>query len=546
MTTNNVLIQLNNASFRYPSQDFLFENVKLTVLQGDKVAIVGANGSGKSTLLKLLTGALPVEDGAQEINCSAYYVPQIDLTIQQKDQKIYEYITEYYEQWWEVLSELERLFNLTLDTELEMHTLSGGELMKLNLVIAIKHNPDVMILDEPTNHLDVKSINTLIEFINNPKNKYTYVMVSHDVFFLDKTVNKIWELENQKITTYGGNYTFYVEQRELHLKGLKKQYELAKEKLERTNELAQKNEEKSARKSEEAKKAYLKGGISKKSYEKGKDASATLQHSKAVAVERLMDEVEEKLEEYETEERRLAFINLKNTKDNANRTIFELKKADLIVAGKKFISDIDLKVTYGDRLVISGNNGAGKTSLVQALASKISKHTANIHSEDFALEGDAYIGDNLSCVYVDQHYSLIKPDLTLIENLMAADPLITKDKAKEQLGKFQFKTEGEFNRLGKDLSGGEMVRLVMAMITAFPIDLVILDEPTNNLDVATVAVLEKSLNNFRGAIIVISHNIEFLNKVNISTAYLIKDNKLKLMPVSPVQKDAFYNALINA
>jgi ATPase subunit of ABC transporter with duplicated ATPase domains len=120
---------------------------------------------------------------------------------------------------------------------------------------------------------------------------------------------------------------------------------------------------------------------------------------------------------------------------------------------------------------------------------------------------------------------------------------ITESKAKEQLGKFQFKTEMEMNKLGKNLSGGEMVRLIMAMITTFPIDLLILDEPTNNLDVETVEVLIKSLNNFRGAVMIVSHNIDFLNKINIKTAYLIKDKKLKPMKTDPSHKEDFYKAL---
>lgn len=540
MEQNKVLIQLNNASFRYPGEDYLFENLKLTVKEGDKTALVGANGSGKSTLLKILTGSIQLEEGNFFSEAKSYYVPQIDLTIQQKDSPIYEYISQYYEEWWDVLPTLDKMFGLSLDTEKTMGTLSGGELMKLNLSIAIKHNPDVLILDEPTNHLDIKSINTLVNFINDPKNKFTFLLVSHDTMFLDKVVNHIWELENKKITAYGGNYTFYKEQKELHLRGIRKQYELAKEKLERTQELEQREIEKQAKRANEAKRAFIKGSIDKRRYGAGKDAASSLQSTKSAVVERLMDDAAEKLEEFETEERKLAFINLKNTSENANRTIFELKEANLELNGKELLKGIKLRVAYGDRIVISGDNGSGKTSLVKALLNKVN----NTSESNVELTGDVYVGDNLAWVYIDQHYSLIKPDLDLIQNLMASHPSITESKAKEQLGKFQFKNETEMHKLGKNLSGGEMVRVIMAMITAFPIDLIILDEPTNNLDVETVEVLSKSLNQFRGAIIVISHNVDFLASINIKTAYLIKDKKLKTLEVQPSNKEAFYNTLI--
>lgn len=543
MDNTKVLIQLNNASFKYSGEEYLFENVKLTVKAGDKTAIVGANGSGKSTLLKLLTGELKLDRGNQEINCSPYYVPQIDLTIPQGNMKIFEYISQYYEEWWDVVSHAEKLFGLAFDVEAETKTLSGGELMKLNLAIALKHSPDVLILDEPTNHLDVASTSKLIDFINTHSN-YTYVIVSHDIFFLDQVVNNIWELEHKTITTYGGNYSFYKEQKALHLRGIQKQYELAKEKLERAKQLEQKEIEKNAKKANEAKRAFIKGSIDKRAYNEGKNAASAKERGSSIMLERLIENAEEKLEESETEDRHLAFINIKNTKEHVNKKIFEITKGELKVGNKKLISEFNLTVTYGDRIVLAGDNGSGKTSLIKALINKGTNTVNAPSSENIELSGEVYVGNDLAWVYIDQHYSLIKPDLTLLENLMNYNKLITEDKAKEQLGKFQFKTELEMNKLGSNLSGGEMVRLIMSMITTFPVDLVVLDEPTNNLDVETVEILIKSLNNFRGAVIVISHNIDFLNKIKIKSSYIIRNKKLTLMQVDPSNRDAYYNALL--
>ncbi len=543
MDIAKVLIQLNNASFKYSGEEYLFEKVKLTVKAGDKTAIVGANGSGKSTLLKLLTGELKLESGNQEINCSPYYVPQIDLTIPQGNMKIFEYIAQFYEEWWDVVSHTENLFKLVLDVESEVKTLSGGELMKLNIAIALKHNPDVLILDEPTNHLDVASTSNLIEFINNHSN-YTYVIVSHDIYFLDQVVNNIWELEGKTITTYGGNYTFYKEQKALHLRGIQKQYELAKEKLERARQLAQRELEKNAKKANEAKRAFIKGSIDKRAYNEGKNAASAKERGSSIMLERLVESAEEKLDENETEDRHLAFINIKNTKEHLNKKIFEVTKGFLKVGDKVLISDFNLTLTYGDRIVLAGNNGSGKTSLIKALINKGTNTVNAPSSANIELSGEVYVGSDLAWVYVDQHYSLIKPDLSLLENLMNYNKLITESKAKEQLGKFQFKTEIDMNKLGKNLSGGEMVRLIMSMITTFPVDLVVLDEPTNNLDVETVEVLIKSLNNFRGAVIVISHNIDFLSKIKIKGSYLIRNKKLSLMQVDPSNRDAYYKSLL--
>lgn len=540
MEPKKILIQINNVSFKYPSGDYLFNNVKLTVKEGDRAAIVGANGSGKSTLLKILTGDIKVEEGSQNMACAAYYVPQIDLAIHQSSLKTHEYIAQYYDEWWDVLSELERLFGLAIDLESDIKTLSGGELMKLNLTIAIKHNPDVLILDEPTNHLDVKSINTLINFIKDEvKNKYTYIIVSHDVYFLDQVINTIWELENKTITTYGGNYSFYKEQKALKVRGIKRQYEVAKDSLERANKLVQDTQEKQAKKANEAKRAFIKGSIDKTAFSEGKNAASTTQHASSSAIEKLKSEAEAKLEELQTEERKLAFITMKNTTDNNNRTIFEVKDGTLFINTKKLVSKINIKVTYGDRILIAGDNGSGKTSLVKALVNK-STEKADDKSH---IEGEMYIGDKLEWVYIDQQYSLINPKLSLLDNILKYNQAITVDKAKEQLGKFQFKMEHEVNRLATHLSGGEMIRLIMAMITSYPIDLVVLDEPTNNLDVETLDVLVNALNNFRGAILLISHNVDFINRIKIKFTFIIKDKNLKVLNVTPGHKEEFFKAL---
>lgn len=543
MSIDKVLIQLNNATFGYQGEDLLFEDIKITVKKGDKTAIVGINGAGKSTLLKILTGQIKIEQGDLTIDCKPYYVPQIDLSVNDKNLYTYDYISKYYDEWWEVPSEVEKIFNITINTEDLVKNLSGGELMKLNLSIALKQNPDVLILDEPTNHLDVKSIKTLIDFINSDQGKkYTYLIVSHDVFFMNSVINKVWELDDKKISTYGGNYDFYVEQKELQLRGIKRQYDIAKAQLERAKEQEQKQIQRQAEKANQAKRAFIKGSIDKTEYSEGKMSSGSSERTINLQLEKLQEQAVEKLEELESEERKLAFIQIKNTKDNYGRTIFDIKDATLKIKDLVLINDINLKADYGDRMVIAGDNGSGKTTFIKSLL----KNAINFeNSQNIWLEGDINMGKKMNWVYIDQNYSLIKPDLNLIQNLLQYNHLITEDIAKEQLGKFKFKTKSELSKLGKSLSGGEMVRLVMAMITSNPVDMLVMDEPTNNLDVATVEVLTESLNAYKGGLIVISHNIEFLNKINIKKAYIIKNKKINIMNVEPSQKEDFYKELIS-
>jgi len=533
MDNKEIFLQMNNASFRYPSGEYLFENIKTSVKQGDKIALVGANGTGKSTLLRILTGGIQLEEGALICNKATYYLKQIDITLQQKNFKLYEYVTTLYENWWEVLDRAQKLFGTEYEPDLNVSSLSGGELMKLNLAAAAVHNPDILLMDEPTNHLDIQSVQTLISYLGTQK--AAYIIVSHDTFFLDQVVNEIWELENKKITVYGGNYTFYKEQKALHLKGIQKRVAIAHEKLERANDLAQKEEEKRARKANSAKMAFIKGSMDKDRYQVGKNAASAGMSNKKIILDTLKETAEQELEELETEKRKLAFINMKNTSNNAGKTLVNVEHANLFVGNTELISDISIQLLYSDRIVFCGNNGSGKTTLIKGLLKTDPK---------IKLEGEVVINPSIVYVYVDQSYSIIKPDLNLLQNIMEFDKTVPEWKAKEQLGKFQFKSEMEMNKKGKDLSGGEMARLMMAMVTSYPIDLLVLDEPTNNLDVETIEVLEKALNSFVGTLIVVSHNMEFLNKINIKKGYIVKNKSLKLMMNNPSNRDAFYQELV--
>lgn len=544
--SNVPVLTIKDASFNYPGEDALFEDLKLTITKGEVTALVGVNGSGKSTLLKIIMGQLELTSGKIELNCAPYYVPQVDLSIQQSEIKIYEYISQYYEEWWDVPVETEILFDLTIDPESETRTLSGGELMKLNLAIALKNNPDFLILDEPTNHLDVSSINNLINFIKTNEDRYTFLIVSHDTFFLDQVVTRVLNLENKKITSYGGNYSFYVEQKELQLGGLRKQQAVAQAKLENALTNAQKAYEKQEHKAAKTRTDIHEGKEKDKYIIAGKKESGeSTTRARKVNLEKKQAELTNLLENIDLpDEQKTASMHIKNTGSPANNMIFEIDGADLKIENKKLIKNIKLKINYGDRIAIAGNNGTGKTTLIKALLKLGNVNNKDTVLGDAVLDGNVNVNDQLKWVYIDQNYSSVDPNKTLIQNLMSYNKSYTEDMAKSQLGKFQFKNINEMNKLGKNLSGGETVRFIMAMITAFPIDMIILDEPTNNLDVETVNVLVEALNNFKGAIVVISHNIDFLNAIKITKSFLIKENKISQMNVDPQNRDDYYKALV--
>ena len=226
---SKVLINAQNISLETESGTIL-NGVTVSISESERIGLVGPNGSGKTTLMKVMGGIAKPSKGEVFSSCSTYYVPQLNLPLFKSNISISDYLSKATDEWWNITSILETKFDIhDLDIQQSLSTLSGGELMKLHLAVAFALNPDVLFLDEPTNHLDLSSVDTLIQFLKGYKG--SYVIISHDPFFLDQVVDTIWEIEGKKINKFGGNYSEYREQKAALLAGKERQHEAAQKEL---------------------------------------------------------------------------------------------------------------------------------------------------------------------------------------------------------------------------------------------------------------------------------------------------------------------------
>lgn len=530
-----VLLTTHNLGYKVLDKT-LFSNLNLTIQKGDRIALIGNNGTGKSTLLKLFAGMEEVKKGDIKRKANAFYLPQLDLSLLTSHQSILDFLLQYTDEWWEILSILEQVFQLIdINPEQELSTLSGGELMKLVLSIGLYHKPSILLLDEPTNHLDLHSLQTLIGFIHSFKG--ATVAASHDAYFIDQIATTIWELEAQSVHIYGGNFTSYQKQKEADREAKARRHESARKEVNKIKRSLSKEKERTEK---EIQKAALRPASDRSDariqagYFKNKFMFAASQHSK-----RLYKQLNKNYQELDKHKKVLhkkAYVDLKNIEDTSSKKLIDLKHTNLdINKQKELLNDIEFSIQYGERVVITGRNGSGKSSFVKAF----------FPDSPYSFSGGkVYIAPDINIVYLSQKYELVNPDLSLIENIQTFNPKVTYEEARRLLGNFLFLTDDEVRRKAGTLSGGEAARLAFAMLTAAPIDLLILDEPTNNLDLETVNQIVDALQAFEGGLLVISHNVDFLNKIAVEKAYVVKENKLLPMISLPAEKDLFYQEII--
>lgn len=487
----------------------LLKDISISMPNNGKVGLIGPNGSGKTSLLNSVINSYK----EVQISGSYYYVPQLDLEILNQNSSLYMYISKYFDEWWKVLETFRIRFNgKELDPEQKLNTLSGGELTKINLSIAYLINADLLILDEPTNHLDKNSLDYLIKFLNEYKK--SFIVVSHDVYFLDNVVNTIWAIEDQTINIYGGNYTYYKEQQRLKTEGQLRQYEAKKKDLDKINKAIHKENQRASRsigmnekyKHDRSMPAIVRGGYKN---------TATL-HAGQIKdrLEVQQSRIQEETNKLKPKVIKKAYLDISS--NSGKHTLINLTNTELKLNNSKLLSIPNFVVTAKDRVLIEGNNGSGKTSLVKAL----------LKFSDYKLEGEIYISNALKTAYISQKYEIVDTSLSLVENVSSINKELPYQEIRKYLGNFLFLTEDDVNKKAKVLSGGEVARLAFTMVTTGNIDLLILDEPTNNLDINTIEAITNALIDFKGAIILISHNQTFINDIGINKKYLIKEKVL--------------------
>lgn len=530
-----VILSAKDASFELQHKT-LFKELNLIIKQGERIGLIGKNGSGKSTLLKLLAGQVEATKGSIDTKGSSYYLPQLDFSLLGSTDKIEEYVSRQGVRWSALNAGIRTWFKENeIKPNQKLQTLSGGEMMKLNLAIAEAHNPDLLLLDEPTNHLDAEGIDILKKFLAIFPG--AFIVVSHDPFFLDLVVNHIWELEEGSIAEYGGNYTHYADQKRFKKDARERDYTATKKKLKKVKksiEAEQKRADRSKRVGRKEVFANNMPPVLKGFYANQASGTAGKQGKK---LRKIMAERDEHASTLKKEKQRPLRFILDHDTSGARKTLFTISGGTLGVAEKTLVEDIDLRIVYGDRLVLVGKNGSGKSSLVKSIA-----------GEDTAVKlmGNIKRSPDARVVYVDQKYQIIDPNLTLIENVEKYNPELTNEEVRRQLGRFLFYKEEDARKKAGVLSGGEAARLVFAMVTAGSVDLLVLDEPTNNLDIETLDIIADALKDFSGALMVISHNIHFLERIGIDTALIINKKKLKTMRSSPAEPEAFYNEMVSS
>jgi len=494
----------------------VFSNVSFEIKEGDRIALVGPNGAGKSTLLKCILGIEELDEGQvvmspvasigylqQDVNLGdASLAEEIETAwedVHALENKLQE-LTTYLETHEASESDLQRLDYLQnrlewlggydyeqktkrivyglgfTDEDLykPANAFSGGQKTRINLAKALVRRPDFLFLDEPTNHLDMEMLEWLEGYLSSYRGGI--LIVSHDRYFMDRIVTGVVELDHHKATTYRGNYSRYVAQREERLKADTIAYEKQQEYIKKTEEYIDK----------------YRAGI--------KSKMARGRQSQLNRLERLeVPEISHSLD-----------FKFPPAAMSADKVLV----LDHVSIGYKtddpIIDDVSMVVRRGESVALIGPNGAGKSTMVKAIVGEL-----------FPTEGHIDIGNRVQVGYFSQEHEELHDRWQVVDEIIN-NYNFTEEKARNVLGSFLFKGDDVFKLVG-DLSGGERARLALLKLFLQGDNFLILDEPTNHLDVPTREIVERALQQFGGTCFIISHDRYFLDQV--STRTLVLENK---------------------
>lgn len=520
-----------NLSYELDTTQPLFRGIHLSLSANNRIALVGSNGVGKSTLLKMLAGQLQPTQGYVARQGSTYYLPQVS-TIRDaiQAQTVFDFLNTISSEWWDIEQMLETKFHTSLDLSLSMQDLSGGELTKLFLAVGLAQSPDLLLLDEPTNHLDYQALEELRQVLCQFPG--AFVIVSHKPFFLDQVANMTWELSSEGLQVYGGNYSLYREQKRLEQAAKVRSQETAHKELKRTKAAALREQERAAQSSRNGRKRQLNGDLPQivagGLKQKAEVTAATLKvkRDQAIAADT------QKVADTKVRTHKATRIQLEE-RSHKHRNLIEINQANLWIENRLLLKNIQLQVESSERLAIAGVNGSGKSSLVKAILGT---------DAAASLQGDVRLAE-MKTVYLDQSYALVDRTQTVLENMRRANSALNYQLLRQQLGHFLFLNDDVY-KSASVLSGGELARLAIAMITISELDLLILDEPTNNLDIITVDQMVEALNDYQSALWVISHDLDFLSRINITRSFQLKQQTLQPTVYSPGERSHYYEELL--
>ena len=507
------ILSLNNLSFTY-SHPPLLENIDLRVEPGERIGLVGRNGAGKSTLLKIISGVLPPDNGTvdtgpdirlavldQEVPDAGHessfataalrlgdlgpavgdfrrcnQLMQAGETLSDADQQAYNTASEHLADAdaWDLGDRLENLMvEMQIPVDCPFRELSAGMKRRVLLAGAMASRPDILLLDEPTNHLDIDSIIWLQEFLSRFQG--TLIFITHDRVFLQEIANRIVEVERGRLFDWTCDYQTFLKRRE----DLLAAEQAAAEQFDR--KLAEEE-------------VWIRQGIK---------ARRTRNEGRVRALKKMRQERKERREQLGTAKLQLQDV------ERSGRLVAKITNVSHGFGGPLLIDNFSTTVFRGDRIGIIGPNGIGKSTLLKILLGELAPQ-----------EGDVRQGTNLSVAYFDQLRGQLDPARNARENIgEGSDQILINGNKRHVMGYLQdflFTPERAHTRV-EFLSGGERNRLLLAKLLTKPANILVLDEPTNDLDAETLELLEETLQDYGGTILLVSHDRAFLNNVVSST-----------------------------
>lgn len=519
-----IVLGSNNISISFGTRQIL-ENITFSVQDTDKIGIIGVNGAGKSTLFKIITSSLTADSGEVYLakGCKIGYLAQNSelessnsileevlsafshlikmeerikeleklISVEKNEERLSSYMKEYsnlsdsfsrnggYEYNSRTRGILKGLGFREEEFDLKTSSLSGGQKTRLAMAKLLTEEPELLLLDEPTNHLDINAVEWLEDFLINYRKGI--MIISHDRFFLDRTTNRTLEIENCECKLYNGNYTNYIKQKELDREIQQKHFELQQKEIARME-------------------AFIE---QQRRWNREKNIVAA--ESRQKAIDRI-----EKIDRPKNLPDKIK-INFKMDIQSGN-DVLSVDKLSKEYPGRPLFNNLSFKVKKSERVFILGPNGCGKSTLLKILTGKM---------DDYS--GKFQFGHNTKKAFYDQEHSDLSLNNTIIDELLSASDNLSQTDIRNALAMFLFRGDDVFKEIDK-LSGGEKGRISLLKIMMSGANILILDEPTNHLDINSREVLESSLSDYEGTLIIVSHDRYFIDKLATRIVELDKES----------------------
>ena len=477
----------------------ILSHVDFEIKGNEKIALVGRNGAGKTTLLKLIAGELSLDrdDRRQGAGVTSSRRLTVGMLKQQafsdREQNVEEILLAacpfqdtFARERFEYEQEYDRMFTrfgfTRADKRKKIGDFSGGEQTKIALIRLLLEKPDILLLDEPTNHLDIATIQWLEQYLK--RYEHAVVLVSHDRFFLDQVAETVVEVSDGKLTRYAGNYSQYREEKQKRIERQRKAWERQQEETDRLNGVIERF--------------------------RHKPTKASFARAKKKQLER-MERVEKPVED----DVHLFTGNIEPLIPGS-KWVFEAEH--LKIGYDRALLEITLRIRRGQKIGILGPNGAGKSTFLKTVAGLLQP----FQEKDKSVERRCVLGNNITIGYFDQHSAEIQSEKSVAEHFHDLFPSMTEKEVRNILGMYLFPGKLASQRVS-DLSGGEKTRLVLAELLQSRPNFLVLDEPTNHMDVQAKETLESAFQAYTGTILFVSHDRYFIRQV--AQSVLIFENE---------------------